>query len=167
MKGFSVGWLAKLSIVALALGSTNLLTFAEDELVTIEDFAFLSGYWVGTGMGGDSEEVWMPPVDGRMLGIFKQSSDGELIFSEYMEIVAVENSFVLRLKHFNPDFSGWEEKDDYLTFPFREVEKDKAVFGGLSYELTAPNELRIELQMRGSDGSSSVEVFEFTRRPLS
>lgn len=134
--------------------------------VSIEDFAFLQGYWVGTGFGGDSEEIWMPPVDGRMLGIFKQSAGGELIFSEYMEIVKVDEAFQLRLKHFNPDFSGWEEKDDYVSFPFRSVTANKAVFGGLSYQITDSGGLHIELKMRQDDGSVNTEVFSFERRSL-
>ncbi|MEX0965133.1 MAG: DUF6265 family protein [Pseudohongiellaceae bacterium] len=51
----------------------------------------------------------MPPVDGRMFGIFKQSNESELLFTEFMEIVEIEDGYILRLKHFNPDFSSWEE----------------------------------------------------------
>lgn len=134
--------------------------------VTIEDFAFLQGYWTGTGFGGQSEEIWMPPVDGRMFGIFKQSQDGQLVFTEYMEIVEAEQGFVVRLKHFNPDFSGWETKDEHVTFPLTSVAGKKAVFSSLSYEITAPNTLEVRLRMRDDDGETFTEVFEFTRAEL-
>lgn len=78
--------------------------------VTIEDFGFLAGFWQGEGFGGQSEEMWMPPSNGRMFGVFTQTNDNALVFSEYMEISQQEGGWVLRLKHFNPDFSGWEEK---------------------------------------------------------
>lgn len=136
---------------------------AQTSALSIDDFAFLKGYWSGTGFGGHSEEVWMPPVDGRMFGIFKQSDDSGLVFTEFMEIVESGGGFVLRLKHFNPDFSGWEEKDDYVTFKLTAVSGDKAVFGGLSYEIVAPNALQIKLNMRNDDGSTVTEVFDFAR----
>ncbi len=43
---------------------------AEDGDISIEDFSFLTGYWSGEGFGGDTEEMWMPAVDGKMFGIF-------------------------------------------------------------------------------------------------
>ena len=92
---------------------------ADETSITIDDFSFLTGYWQGEGFGGDSEEMWMPPVDGKMFGIFKQSANGELIFTEFMEITQSEGDWLLRLKHFNPDFSGWEEKSDFITFPLQ------------------------------------------------
>lgn len=150
-----------MAVLTLALSHA---TYAQQ--ASIDDFAFLQGYWAGTGLGGQSEEVWMPPVDGRMFGIFKQSQDGELIFTEYLEIVEADEGFVLRLKHFNPDFSGWEAKDEHVSFPLISVAKNKAVFGGLSYEITAPNALEIRLRMRDDDGEVSTELFQFTRAEL-
>lgn len=142
------------------------LAMAQKPAVSIEDFSFLQGYWAGTGFGGQSEEVWMPPVDGRMFGIFKQSGDSELIFTEFLEIVETSEGFVLRLKHFNPDFTGWEEKDGYVTFKLNSVSPNKAVFGGLSYEIVAPNALQVTLKMNNDDGSTATEVFDFTRAEL-
>ena len=140
--------------------------FAQADKPSISDFAFLTGFWKGTGFGGVSEEMWMPSADGRMFGIFKQSADSELIFTEFIEISEVDGNFVLRLKHFNPDFSGWEEKDDHVTFSLVAVSGNKAVFGGLSYELITPDQLRVELKLRQSDGSLNTEVFSFTRGSL-
>ena len=119
------------------------LAAAQQATVSITDFDFLQGYWQGTGFGGQSEEIWMPPVDGRMFGIFKQSQDAELVFTEFMEIVESEEGFILRLKHFNPDFSGWEEKDDSVVFKLTSVSENKAIFGGLSYEIVEPNALQV------------------------
>lgn len=139
---------------------------ADEGQVSIEDFAFLTGFWQGEGFGGVSEEMWMPPADGRMFGLFKQSNDSELQFSEFIEITEESDGFVLRLKHFNPDFSGWEEKSDYVTFPLRSVSENKAVFGGLSYELVEQDRLRIELRMRQSDDTVTTEVFNLVRHRL-
>lgn len=134
--------------------------------VNIEDFGFLAGYWQGEGFGGVSEEMWIPPSGGRMFGIFKQSNDDALVFSEYMEIIEADGQFVLRLKHFNPDFSGWEERNDFVTFPLESVSAGKAVFSGLSYELVEADQLRIEVNLRQSDGNLSTEVFTLARKAL-
>ncbi len=139
------------------------VTLAQQTEPSISDFAFLTGYWQGTGFGGQSEEIWMPPVDGRMFGIFKQSENSNLVFTEFMEILKTEEGFILRLKHFNPDFSGWEEKSDYITFKLSSVTLNKAVFGGLSYEIVEPHKLQVKLKMRESDGSLVTEVFNFAR----
>jgi len=139
---------------------------AQQQVVSIEDFDFLQGYWQGTGFGGQSEEVWMPPIDGRMFGIFKQSQDGDLVFTEFMEIIESDDGFILRLKHFNPDFGGWEEKGDHVTFNLTSVTKGKAVFGGLSFEIFGSNALQIKLKMREDDGSRVTETFDFKRVEL-
>ena len=141
-------------------------SMAQDKAASIDDFAFLQGFWVGTGFGGVSEEMWMPASDGSMFGIFKQSSEAGITFTEFMEITQVGGEFVLRLKHFNPDFSGWEEKDENVTFRLESVAPNKAVFNGLSYTLVDPTHLRIELRLRENDGSVNTEVFELRKGDL-
>ena len=106
---------SQLTVLTILLLSFHALSSAENE-ISIEDFAFMSGYWRGEGMGGRSEEMWMPPAGARMFGIFKQSDDSGLIFSEFMEITNVEGEFVLRLKHFNPDFPAGKKKLNTLLF---------------------------------------------------
>jgi len=154
------------AVFSLILASLGPPVVAADEAPEIADFTFLAGFWKGTGFGGVSEEMWMPGADGSMFGIFKQSSAAGITFTEFMEITRVGEEFVLRLKHFNPDFTGWEEKTDYVTFRLQSVSPNKGVFNGLSYTLVAGNTLRIELRLRGSDGEISTEVFELTRQEL-
>lgn len=147
----------------LAIGACMLaLQTSQADDVSAENFSFLAGMWRGEGFSGQSEEMWMPPSNGRVFGIFTQVNDGELVFSEYMEITEETEGWVLRLKHFNPDFSGWEEKEDYLTFPLESVSENKAVFGGLSYEVTG-DKLVVSLRMRQDDGSLTTEYFNFER----
>lgn len=148
---------------AISVAAFVVLTFTSSaDETTEDDFAFLAGMWRGTGFGGESEEIWMPPSNGRVFGIFTQSNDGALVFSEYMEISEQEDGWVLRLKHFNPDFSGWEEKTDYVTFRLQSVDKNKAVFGGLSYEVVE-DKLTVSLRLQQDDGSITTEYFNFTR----
>lgn len=154
----------KRTILAVTLLVSPLLAAAQE--ITIDDFAFLTGYWTGTGLGGDVEEVWMPPMDGRMFGIFKLSSNGELQFTEYIEIAEQDGEFVLRLKHFNPDFSGWEESDEHVTFVLESTAENEAIFRGLTYKVTDDNALEVTVRLNYSDGRTVVEPLHFTRQPL-
>lgn len=141
-------------------------SIAQEKSVRIDDFAFLQGLWTGTGFGGVSEEMWMPASDGSMFGIFKQSSAAGITFTEFMEITQVAGEFVLRLKHFNPDFTGWEEKEENVTFRLQSVAPNQASFDGLIYTLVDATHLRIELRLRQADGSVNTEVFELRKRDL-
>ncbi|UXX78376.1 DUF6265 family protein [Reichenbachiella carrageenanivorans] len=139
---------------------------AQDKQPSIDDLNFLRGYWVGDGFGGVSEECWMPPSLGRMNGIFKHMADGQTTFMEFMDISEVNDTLRLRLKHFNPDMTGWEEKGDYVTFTLESVAPNKAIFKGLTYELIDPNYLKISLKLRQKDGSINTEVFNMRRKTL-
>lgn len=53
----------------------------------VEDLSWLVGYWKGSGLGGECEEVWMPTVDEHMIGTFRFWENGQLVFSEFMHLV--------------------------------------------------------------------------------
>lgn len=139
---------------------------AQEQKPTIDNLNFMRGYWVGDGFGGISEEVWMPASLGRMNGIYKHMKDDQTTFMEFMDISMVNDTLRLRLKHFNPDMTGWEEKDKYITFTLKSIEPNKAVFGGLTYELVDPNYLKVSLILKQKDGSVNTEVFNFRRKTL-
>ncbi len=154
-------YLHKIALVVLLFASQG--ATAQPNATRIEDFAFLSGYWIGEGMGGQSEEIWMPPSGGRMFGIFKQSDSSGLIFTEFMEITEVDGKFILRLKHFNPDFSGWEGKTEHLTFALSDKSATGVDFGSLRYKVNESDVLLIELDMRQTAGAVKTETFVLNR----
>ncbi|WP_422359518.1 DUF6265 family protein [Reichenbachiella sp.] len=139
---------------------------AQTNKPTMNDLNFLRGYWVGDGFGGVSEEVWMPASLGRMNGIYKHMKDDKTTFMEFMDISIVQDTIRLRLKHYNPDMTGWEEKDKYVTFTLESIEPNKAIFKGLTYELVDPNYLKVSLKLKQKDGSVNTEVFNFRRKTL-
>ncbi len=153
-------------LLACTLFSFPPFSMAQEKSISIEDFSFLQGFWVGTGFGGVSEEMWMPASDGSMFGIFKQSSEAGITLTEFMEITQIADEFVLRLKHFNPDFTGWEEKDENVTFHLQSVAPNQAVFNGLSYTLVDDNHRPIELRLRDGDGNVNTEVFDLRKRDI-
>jgi hypothetical protein len=152
--------------IALMLLLSGLTSPGYGQQTRIEDFAFLTGYWTGTGLGGEVEEIWMPPVDGRMFGIFKLSGEGELVFSEYMEIVEENGEFLLRLKHFNPDFSGWETQNEHIEFKLESVATNSARFKGLRYEVNESAQLHIHVTLHYDDGRAVEEPLVLNRQQL-
>ena len=130
---------------------------------TLESAAFLAGSWVGTGLGGEVEEIWTAPSAGTMVGSFKLRQNGEDSFYEFFVISEEEGSLVLRLKHFNPDLTGWEEKDDFVMFPLVKVDDNSVYFRGLTYRKVGDDRLEIYLALH-SGGETNEVSFEMKRR---
>ena len=131
---------------------------------TIHQLDWLAGYWTGTGLGGDVDEVWLPAADSSMTGIFRLFHGGRIRFSEYMMIIEGDSTLLIRLKHFNRDLSPWEEKDDWTEFRLVAIEDQAAYFHGLTYQRTGDS-LAIHLSMRNRE-RSWIETFRFVKEEL-
>ncbi len=129
----------------------------------IEQLAWMAGYWTGTGLGGETEEMWTPPVGDRMHGIFTLRRDSELVFSEMMMFVEKDDTLVLRLKHFDADFVGWEDKHGTVDFPLVGIGEREVFFGGLTLRLEGEDQLQIYLVL-ARDGERSEISFAMRRR---
>ncbi|MEP3422638.1 MAG: DUF6265 family protein [Erythrobacter sp.] len=106
----------------------------ESPPATLNEMEWLVGQWSGVGIGGASAmESWLPPMGGTMVGTFVQeTADGEIMFTEHLYAMEEAGTVVLRLKHFNADLTGWEEKDDMLTFRLVAMEPCAAYFNALT-----------------------------------
>jgi hypothetical protein len=131
---------------------------------TVDDFRWIVGHWAGTGLGGTSEEIWMPPAGGALPGAFRQVQDGKVTFYELLAFVEREGTVVLRLKHFNPDLTGWEEKGQVLEFPLLELTPTKAVFNAMTFTHDTTDAFRVSLRLRDrKTGELKEEIFEYRR----
>jgi hypothetical protein len=130
----------------------------------ISDVSWLSGYWRGTGFGGDLEEIWSRPAGDRMHGIFTLATGGKPVFSEAMQLVEEDGSLVLKVKHFNPDFTGWEEKDDFVRFRLVRLSENEAYFHGLTFRRNSDT-LVISIVMT-RDGERTEHELAFERIPF-
>lgn len=128
----------------------------------IEDQSWIEGVWVGKGLGGECEEVWMPAVDGQMIGTFRFWEDGKLVFSEFMNIVQEGETFSMKLKHFNPDLSPWEEKDQWTTFQLVEIGENLVSFSGLTMRRIG-DEMILQLALT-ENGIQRTEEFNYTKK---
>lgn len=131
----------------------------------LADFAWLVGYWDGEGLGGQVEDVWLPPRDGAMLGAFRLVKPAGGGFYELFAIEEHEGSLRFVVKHFHRNWVGWEEKDKALTLALRRADGESATFGGITFRRDGPDGLVVELAMRGKDGVRH-ERLAYRRRPL-
>ncbi len=100
---------------------------------TIDDASWLAGSWTGTAFGQRFEAVWNPPSTGTMIGLFKLFGDEGVSFYELLLLSVEDGSLSLKVKHFNPDFTAWEEKADFIDFRLVGKEADALHFAGLSF----------------------------------
>jgi hypothetical protein len=133
---------------------------------SIDEVAWLVGHWEGKGLGGQSFETISPPVAGQISGHFQQVVGGKIRFYEIYQIVPVGNSLVFRLKHFNADLTGWEEKDQTVEFPLVAIEKEAVYFDGLTMRLAGEGQLESAVSIKQRDGTVQTETFRFRRVKL-
>ena len=138
---------------------------------TLAQVDWLVGQWTGKGIGGaPAMESWLPPTGDTMVGTFVQTTGatgdgGGIRFTEHMYLMEQEGTLVLRLKHFNADLTGWEEKDGMLTFRLLAIEPCAAYFHALTLRCAdpeAPGEGLFVAVRRKSDGEKVNElIFRF------
>jgi hypothetical protein len=147
-------------------GAAQAQTEPSARVATIEDAAWLAGRWVGMGFGGQMEETWAPPVGGQMVGHFRYWRDGQPQFYELMMMDVVAGQGVrMRVKHFNPDFVGWEEKDGWVEFEPVSAGPDALVFNGLTIRRESEDRIVMTIRLRRGDVVEE-EILRFERAPL-
>ena len=147
--------------------SENTLRLAEGAArpaASIADVSWLAGYWQGEGFDGTLEEIWSRPAGDRMQGIFTLAKEGKPVFSEAMQLVEEEGSLTLKVKHFTPEFVGWEEKDKYVRFQLVRLAENEAYFSGLTLRRSG-DALTIYLVLSQA-GERTEHEFKLTRVSL-
>lgn len=133
----------------------------------IADVAWLAGYWKGEGLGGEVEDVWLPPRSGVLLGAFRLTRpDGKPGFYEIFAIEEVEETLQFVVKHFNPDWVSWEEKDKALRVRLTRLSADEIAFGGIVFRRESPDGLQVKLTIRQKGGEIRHETLAYRRKPL-
>jgi hypothetical protein len=88
------------------------------------------------------------------MGMFRSLKGGAVVFYEFLTLVEDGGSLVLKLKHFNPDLTGWEEKGESITFHLVKITPTEAFFDGLTFRRIGDRAQQIFLAIRNrKDGS--------------
>jgi hypothetical protein len=129
---------------------------------TLDAMKWLVGHWKGTGLGGVSEEIWSEPAGGVMMGMYRLVVSGKPSFYEFIHLAEENGSLVMKLKHFNPDLTAWEEKDKFVTFRLVKFGPNEAYFSGLTFRRSV-DRLQIFLALRDKEGKVREEEFRMER----
>jgi len=166
-------WVAVIAAVLAASTATaqesqteNTLTLAgaDPAPAVIGDFAWLAGLWAGEAFGQTVQEFWSPPAAGTMVGAFKLYDGDEVSFYELLVLTEVGGSVAMRLKHFQPDLAGWEEKDVSIHFPLVRRTEDTYYFDGLTFARRGGDVIDVYLVVGEPDGSTREEHLVYRRQ---
>lgn len=125
---------------------------------SLSAISWIQGHWQGEAFGGTTEEIWTPPLGHSMMGAFKLTADNQVKFYEIMTISEVDQTLLLRIKHFHADLKGWEEKDETIDFKLVKVTDDKVFFDGLTFEKVNDNEINVYVVTNHNDSDAQKEV---------
>ncbi|MDP3313237.1 DUF6265 family protein [Lutibacter sp.] len=128
---------------------------------TLNDVSWIAGNWEGQQLGGNLEEIWMPPHGDSMMGVFKLVVDGKVQFYEIMTISEENETLIFRIKHFNNNLSGWEEKDESEVFQLVKVEPTKVYFNDFTFEKISNTELNIYVIFKDKLGNEEEVLFKY------
>ena len=95
-----------------------------------------------------------------MQGMFQFVSEDKV---QFRELFALRKSdagvWELRLKHFDSAMTGWEDKEEMITFQLLEVTPNQAFFDGLTMKLEPSGILMVYVRTKDSQGQ--LEELEF------
>lgn len=129
----------------------------------LTDVAWIAGHWRGEALGGITEEIWTPPLGESMMCAFKLIKDGKVQFYEIVTLLQDSNTLHLRLKHFNRDLTGWEEKEETVDFPLVKIEENRAYFDGFTFENVDEDTMNIYVLLSSKDGAANEMLFPYQR----
>ena len=132
-------------------------------VATLDDASWLVGNWAGTAFGQRFEESWSPPSAGSMVGTFKLFDDDDVAFYELLLMTVEDGTLSLKVKHFNADFTAWEDKSDFVDFRLVKIGKDALHFSGISFYRRSDNNIDGFIVMR-SDGELREHALVYERR---
>jgi len=127
----------------------------------LEAVAWIAGRWQGTGMGGQIEETWNPPQSGVMMGMFRFVGEDNT-FYELLTMIEQEETILLRLKHFDKDLKGWEEKDKTVEFKLVEITNSEVRFEGLTFRRIDADTIHVFVVVSKGEKKNEIK-FEYHR----
>ena len=128
---------------------------------TLVDMSWLTGHWVGEALGGKTEEIWTKAAGPNMAGMYRLVKGEKTIFYEIMTVTEQDGSLVFRLKHFNADLTGWEEKNEVRSFPLVAKRDGAMHFEGMSFH---PDGDKLTVYLAVEHEDKKVEEITFTYR---
>ena len=138
-------------LVCVTAGSTVLA----DDPPSLDDLAFLTGSWSGRSGAIDTEEIWIAPKGGVMLGLHRDAAPGTTAFYEYLRIEDRDGRLIYIA---SPRGGGTTEftlvKVDEMGAVFENLEHDfpqRIIYRGEGDRLTARIEGVVDGELKASE----------------
>ncbi|NIV71621.1 hypothetical protein GWN26_15415, partial [Candidatus Saccharibacteria bacterium] len=112
---------------------------------------------------GIAEEIWSQPAANSMMGVYRLIKDNKIAFYEIVTIVEEPEGLILRLKHFNADLTGWEEKDVAMEFPLKRLTDKEAIFDGISFYRISEDSMKVIVLSEERGGEVKELKFSYSR----
>ncbi len=96
----------------------------------LADLSWMAGRWIDDSGGRLSEEVWSAPEGDSMMGMWRYVSAGQVQIFELLTITLESDGVVLRLRHFDPDLVGREDKATPVALRLASWKPREATFEG-------------------------------------
>lgn len=160
-----IGWSFVLYFISSLSYSQNTFSLdanAKSPEATLDAIEWISGYWKGEAFGGITEEVWTPPSGGSMMCAFKLTVDNVVRFYEMVTITEENGTLMLRLKHFNKELKGWEEKNETVDFKLVKVTDKRVYFDGFTFEKVSDDEINMYVLLEEEEAKEEV-TFNYKR----
>lgn len=129
---------------------------------TLSQMAWLTGHWLGDGLGAVVEETWLPASGGALAGVFRLVRGDSVEFYELVTLAEEQGSLVMRLKHFRSDLVGWEARDLPVAFPLLRVEANRFWFDGLTMQQVSADEMHVWVALERA-GNVEEALFRYRR----
>lgn len=157
--------MAELAALSLMMASSTVLT--AESPPTIDALAWMAGSWQGSGIAGaPAHEVYSPPAAGQMVGHFRQlRPDGSVLFYELITLSVSEGKLRYRVKHFDPDLQGWEDRNESQMFILIPDGAHRWVSPELRIERLSRDRMRIIVRIEKAAGRAETLTFEYARQP--
>ena len=130
---------------------------------SLSDISWIAGHWKGEAFGGTTEEIWSPPLGDSMMFVFKLVVEGKVAFYEIGHIRQEGETLILRLKHFNDNLTGWEEKDETVDFRLVKLEGNRVYFDDFTFERINDSEINLYVVIEQENGSKEEVRFNYKK----
>lgn len=136
-------------------------------MAALNDLAWLEGKWGGEAFGGYGEEIWTSPKGNCVIGMYRNTADGETRVLEFLILEECAGEISLRFKHFTPWYEEME-KEAPLFFVFKEEKDGAYIFESpihkrpkrISYKLTDEGKMQVRVESESDGKTASFETLK-------
>ncbi|MEL7446470.1 MAG: DUF6265 family protein [Pseudomonadota bacterium] len=131
---------------------------------TLDDLAWMEGTWVGSrGPGHTVQHVILAEEVGHMPGFVRSWQGDTVLFYEITTFAEVGDHVAYRVKHFNYDLTGWEEREQVIHRPLLGKGKGMLRFNGITFEQTDEDSFTVYFRIPEGPNEGEILVIPFER----